>query len=129
MKTHNWCLPKKPTSISEGATDFNKVKLAADYVTVPIMLNFNFTPNRKKGFGISGGISAGYMYSTRYKTKEGGDVNKLKNDFDLERFKLSYVGEISLGPVRLYGSYAMKNMWEKGLDMKLYNFGFRFSNW
>jgi hypothetical protein len=69
------------------------------------------------------------MYSTRYKTKDGGDVNKIKNDFDLERFKLSYVGEISLGPVRLYGSYAMKNMWEKGLDMKPYNFGFRFSNW
>jgi Outer membrane protein beta-barrel domain len=120
---------KNPTSISEGTTEFDKVKLAADYLTVPIMLNFNFTPTRKKGFGISGGISAGYMYSTRYKTKDGGDVNKLKNDFDLERFKLSYVGEITLGPVRLYGSYALKNMWEKGLDMKPYNFGFRFSNW
>ena len=120
---------KNSTSISEGATDFNKVKLAADYITVPIMLNINLTPRRKNGFGISGGISAGYMYSTRFKTKQSDDVNKLKNDFDLERFKLSYVGEISLGPVRLYGSYAMKNMWEKGLDMKPYNFGFRFSNW
>lgn len=120
---------KNPTIISEGLTDFNKVKLAADYLTVPIMLNFNFTPQRKNGFGVSGGISAGYLYSARYKTKEGGDVNKVKNDFNLERFKLSYVAEISLGPVRLYGSYALKNMWEKGLDMKPYNFGFRFSNW
>lgn len=120
---------KNPTVISEGSTDFKKVKLAADYLTVPIMLNINFTPNRKKGFGLSGGISAGYMYSTRYKTKTDGDVSKLKNDFDLERFKLSYIGEIALGPVRLYGSYAMKNMWAKGLDMTPYNFGFRFSNW
>lgn len=120
---------KNPTLISEGSTDFKKVKLAADYLTVPIMLNINFTPNRKKGFGLSGGISAGYMYSTRYKTKIDGDVSKLKNDFDMERFKLSYVGEIALGPVRLYGSYAMKNMWAKGLDMTPYNFGFRFSNW
>ena len=120
---------KNPTYISEGATDFNKVKLAADYLAVPIMLNINLTPRRKNGFGVSGGISAGYMYSTRVKTKQSDDVNKLKNDFDLERFKLSYVGEISLGPVRLYGSYAMKNMWEKGLNMKPYNFGFRFSNW
>jgi Outer membrane protein beta-barrel domain len=120
---------KNPTIISEGATDFKKVKLAADYLTVPIMLNFNFTPNRKKGFGISGGISAGYLYSSRYKTKTDGDVTKVKSDFDLESFKLSYIGELSLGPVRLYGSYAMKNMWEKGLDMTPYNFGFRFSNW
>ena len=120
---------KNPTSISEGTTDYKKVKLAADYVTVPIMLNINFTPNRKRGFGISAGVSAGYLYSSRYKTKVGDDVDKIKNDFDLESFKLSYVGEISLGPVRLYGSMAMKNMWEKGLDMKPYNFGLRFSNW
>jgi Outer membrane protein beta-barrel domain len=120
---------KNPTVISEGATDFKKVKLAADYLTVPIMLNVNFTPNRKKGFGISGGVSAGYLYSSRYKSKEGGDADKLKSNFDLEKFKLSYVGEIAMGPVRLYGSYAMKNMWEKGLDMTPYNIGFRFSNW
>jgi len=120
---------KNPTIISEGTTDFKKVKLAADYLTVPIMLNFNFTPNRKNGFGISGGISAGYLYSSRYKSKTDDDVSKVKSNFDLESFKLSYIGELSLGPVRLYGSYAMKNMWEKGLDMTPYNFGFRFSNW
>ncbi|HMW66702.1 MAG TPA: hypothetical protein PKC82_07215, partial [Chitinophagaceae bacterium] len=65
----------------------------------------------------------------RYKSKEDGDVKKVKSSFDLEKFKLSYVGELSLGPVRFYGSVAMKNMWEKGLDMTPYNIGFRFSNW
>ena len=120
---------KNPTFISNGTTDFKKVKLAADYVTVPIMLNINFTPNRKRGFSLSGGISAGYLYSARYKTVDGKDDKKNKNDFDLEPFKLSYIGELALGPVRLYGSYAMKNMWEKGLDMTPFNVGFRFSNW
>ncbi|HQV59371.1 MAG: outer membrane beta-barrel protein [Chitinophagaceae bacterium] len=120
---------KNPTYISQGTTEFKKVKLAADYLTVPMMLNINFTPKRKNGFGLSGGISAGYLYSARYKTKDGKDVEKVKSDFDLERFKLSYIGELSLGPVRLYGSYAMKNMWEKGLDMTPYTLGFRFSNW
>ena len=47
--------------------------------------------------------------------------------FDLESFKLSYIGELSLGPVKLYGSYAFKNMWEKGLDMTPFNLGFRLS--
>ena len=120
---------KNPTFISQGTTEFKKVKLAADYLTVPMMLNINFTPKRKNGFGLSGGISAGYLYSARYKTKDDKDVEKVKSDFDLERFKLSYIGELSLGPVRLYGSYAMKNMWEKGLDMTPYTLGFRFSNW
>jgi len=47
----------------------------------------------------------------------------------LEKWKLSYIAELSLGPVRFYGSLAMKNMYERGLDMTPYNFGFRFSNW
>jgi hypothetical protein len=120
---------KKPTFISEGTDDLKKVKLAADYLTVPVMLNFNFTPGREKGFGFSAGVSAGYLYSARYKTKDGGDVKKIKSQFDLEPFKFSYVGELALGPVKLYGSYAPKNMWSKGLDMRPYNFGFRLSNW
>jgi len=120
---------KNPTHISLGATDFKKVKLAADYLTVPILVNFNFTPRRKNGFGFSAGISGGYLYSARFKTKEGDDADKIKDDFDLERFKLSYIGELTIGPVKLYGSYAMKNMWEKSLDMTPYTLGFRLSNW
>ena len=110
--------------------DYRKNKLAADYLTVPVMLNFNFTPGRKKGFGRSAGISAGYLYSARNKTKTSDEgKEKAKDDFELDRWKLSYVAELSLGPVRFYGSYALKNMYERGLDIKPYNFGFRFSNW
>jgi len=109
---------------------YKKDKLAADYLTVPMMINFNFTPNRHDGFGFSIGISAGYLYSARNKTITSDEgKKKAKDDFELERWKLSYVAELSLGPVRFYGSYALKNMYERGLDMTPYNFGFRFSNW
>lgn len=120
---------KKPTLVTMNATEFKKNKLAADYLTVPLMLNFDFSPDRRNGFGISGGISAGYLYSARYKTIDGKDKNKVKSDFDLNRWKLSYVGELLLGPVKLYGSYAMNNMWDKGLDQTPYTVGFRLSNW
>jgi hypothetical protein len=105
--------------------------LAADYLTVPVMLNVNFTPGRHgDGFGFSAGISAGWLYSARNKTKTSDEgKKKAKDDFDLERWKLSYVGELTLGPVKLYGSLAMKNMYNRGLDMTPYNFGIRLSNW
>jgi hypothetical protein len=121
---------KNPTmvGIDPALADADKNKLAADYVTVPVMLNFNFTPGRYRGFGLSAGISAGYLYSARQKTKIDGDKDKLKDDFNLEKWKLSYIAELSLGPVRLYGSMAMKNMWEKGLDQTPYNIGIRFSH-
>ena len=122
---------KNPTHISIDPTLVNvkKNKLAADYITVPLMLNFNFTPHHGRGFGFSAGVSAGYLYSARQKIKIGNDKSKLHDDFDLERWKLSYVGELNLGPVRLYGSYAVKSMWSKGLDQTPYTVGLRFSNW
>ncbi len=48
-------LSKNPTIITIDPTlaGVDKNKLSADYVTLPAMLNLNFTPNRKKGFGIS----------------------------------------------------------------------------
>lgn len=121
---------KNPTLITMDAAlkDAKKNKLAVDYLTVPLMLNFNFTPNRNEGFGFSAGVSGGFMYSARQKTKMDGDKDKIKNDFDLKRWKLSYIGELNLGPVKLYGSYAVKTMWDKGLDHTPYTVGFRMSN-
>lgn len=125
-------VPNPPRVILDNTPGrkYEKNKLAADYLTVPIMVNFNFTPNRKKGFGISGGVSAGYLYSARNKTKTNDEgKEKTKDDFELEKWKVSYIAELSLGPVRFYGSYAATNLFERGLDMTPYNFGFRFSNW
>lgn len=122
---------KNPTLIDQYYTGLKKNKLAADYLTVPLMLNFNFTPKRdnNESFGFSAGISAGLLYSARQKIKDNGNVDKVKGNFDLRDWKLSYIAEVTLGPVRLYGSYAFESMFEKGLDMTPYNVGFRFSNW
>lgn len=122
---------KNPTLVTMDPTlkGAKKNKLAADYLTVPLMVNFNFTPERRNGFGFSAGVSAGYMYSARQKVKISDDKFKVHNDFDLERWKISYIGEVNLGLVKLYGSYAFESMWEKGLDQTPYNVGLRFSNW
>src|SRR6218665_2730537 len=121
---------KNPTLIDQSYTGLTKNKLAADYLTMPAMLNFNFTPKKnRKTYGISAGISAGYLYSARQKIKQDGDVDKTRGNFNLRKWKLSYVGEVSLGVVKLYGSYAFKSMFEKGLDLTPYNFGFRLSSW
>ncbi|MCR6722420.1 MAG: PorT family protein [Chitinophagaceae bacterium] len=120
---------KNPTQIDLGHSNLSKNKLAADYLTMPVMLNFNFTPNNRHNYGLSAGISAGYLYSARQKIKGDDGKDKLKSDFDLRKWKISYVGELSLGVVKLYGSIAAKSMFEKGLDLTPYTVGFRFSNW
>ncbi|MBS1755270.1 MAG: outer membrane beta-barrel protein [Ferruginibacter sp.] len=110
---------------------FSKNKLAADYITVPLMLNFTSKPfNEKRGVSLSVGVSAGYLYSQRNK-QVSSERGKLKNkgDYDLEKFKFSYIAELGIGPVRLYGSLSPQSMYEHSLDIRPYNIGFRFSNW
>lgn len=133
---------------TEGRS-YHKNKLAADYVSFPIMLNFNFGKSTggkairysaKKGndksfkvsagsesqWGFSLGLSAGYLYSSRNKTITSDEgKKKLKDDFNLQPWKLAYVGEINLGYISLYGSYAVKSMFKKGWDLTPYNLGLR----
>lgn len=110
--------------------DYRKNKLAADYLTAPIMLNFNFAPAKKRSIGFSAGISAGYLYSARQKlTAEGLGKKKYREDYDLKKFKISYIGELDLGLIRLYGSYATSSMFEHALDQTPYSFGIRLSKW
>ncbi|MBO9570909.1 MAG: outer membrane beta-barrel protein [Chitinophagaceae bacterium] len=110
--------------------DYSKNKLAADYITIPLMLNFNFDPHdRKNSYGFSIGVSGGYLYSSRQKTKGGGTEKvKYHDDFGLRDFKLAYVAELGFGPIKLYGSYATQSMFENGLDQTPYSFGIRISN-
>ncbi|RZK46037.1 MAG: hypothetical protein EOO94_03440, partial [Pedobacter sp.] len=81
---------KNPTLVDQSYSGLTKNKLAADYLTMPVTLNFNFTPNRHRSYGFSAGISAGYLYSARQKIKLDGDVDKSKGSFDLRKWKLSY---------------------------------------
>jgi hypothetical protein len=108
---------------------FEKNKLAADYISVPVMLNFNFTPGRANSYGFSAGVSAGYLYSARQKmvSKERGK-EKVRNDFNLQPWKLSAIAELNLGFIQLYGSYALGNMFRSGLDQTPYSAGIRFSS-
>jgi len=117
--------------IIRDSINFTKNKLAADYISVPLMLNFLTNPGyNNKGLSISIGVSAGYLYNSRNK-QISPERGKLKNrgDYDIEPFKLSYVGELGMGPVKLYASYTPKSLYTYGLNMKTYAFGLRFSTW
>lgn len=129
--------PYPPYNINTGAfvmrdsIGFSKNKLALDYITVPFMLNFTSNPvYRNRGLSLSAGVSAGYLYSQRNKQKsDSRGKDKNKGDYDFNRFKLSYVAELGLGPVRLYGSYSPQSIFKNEMDLRPYTIGIRFSNW
>ncbi len=109
---------------------FSKNKLAMDYLTVPLMIGFNTRPFKKDGFGISVGVSMGYLYSSRSKqVSDERDKQKNKGNFDFEPWKFQYIAEVGLSVVKLYGSYCPQSMYTRGLNVAPYNFGLRFGEW
>ena len=117
--------------VFRDSISFSKNKLAADYITIPVMLNFRTNKDYSdKGISLSAGVSAGYLYNSRNKQKSS-ERGKLKNhgDYDLGKWKFSYIAELGLGPAHLYGSYSPKSIFQNGLDYRPYNVGIRLSNW
>lgn len=121
---------KSPNYIYKDSISFSKNKLYAGYATVPFMLNINTSPGLKKGLSLSAGISAGYLVGSHTKevSPERGK-QKTKGDLSLEKFRLAYVGELGIGPIRLFGSYSLTKLHENGLEQYPYSLGIRFSNW
>lgn len=118
--------------VFNDSVGFTKNKLYVEYLTVPLMLNFNATPNNRHGFSFSVGMSAGYLTNSRNKqiSAERGKV-KYKGDFNFEPWRVAAVGEIGLGPVRLYGSYSLNRLQKDVTRVEQYPYtvGIRFSNW
>jgi hypothetical protein len=119
-----------PTRVIMDTIHYSKNKLAADYLTVPFLLNFNFTPHRQQGYGFSVGASVGWLYSSRQKfVSKATGKEKTFDDFDMEPWKISYIAELQLGFLKLYGSWATKSMFSNGLDQTPYTAGIRIGFW
>ncbi|TXH58155.1 MAG: hypothetical protein E6Q89_03630 [Bacteroidia bacterium] len=135
--------------IDETANNhYKKTKLAADYIKIPLMLNFNFSKKSptqiksvykteqksvsysfgsNKGYGLSIGGSIGYLYTARNKFVNDLDgKKKVKDDFGLRPWKISYEAEVNLGSISFYGSYSPNSLFKNHLDMNPYTFGIRF---
>jgi hypothetical protein len=130
---------KTPITYVDGANPyvirsdkhFSRNKLAADFFTIPVMLNITTNPgSRYGGLQLSFGVSAGYLYASRQKqisAESGKQV--VKTDFNLERWRINYVAELGVGPVKVYGSYGLTSVHKYGVDQIPYTVGLRLSSW
>lgn len=118
--------------VFNDSISFTKNKLYVEYLTVPVMLNINTTPDSRRGFSFSAGVSAGYLTNSRNKQVSGErGKEKIKGDFNFENWRVALIGEMGLGPVRLYGSYSLNRLQKDVTRVEQYPYtvGIRFSNW
>lgn len=111
---------------------FTKNKLLVKYLTIPLQLNFSPNPTNKKAFYASIGMSAGYLWNAKNKqiSAERGK-EKYRGNFNLNDWRFATIGELGVGSLRLYGSFANSNLFNKdilgNIDMQPFVVGLRFS--
>lgn len=119
------------TNVKYDDISFTKNKLLVKYLTVPVQFNFSPNPANRKAFYASVGMSIGYLWNAKNKQISGErGKEKYRGNFNLNDWRIATIGELGVGSVRLYGSFANSNLFNKNqsfIDMQPFAVGLRFS--
>jgi len=95
--------------IEDTVRDYRKNTLNANYVTLPVVLQFNTKRNLEKSFHVAVGVIAGYRIGSNmtYRWSEDGrrQRERLRSDYNLEPYRLSAIAQIGIGNSVLWGQY------------------------
>ncbi len=105
------------TYIFQDSVNFKKNKLFTEYLTIPVMLDFE--PGIKSGkntFHLAAGATFGYLVKSRTKQVSAarGKV-KDNNPFNLEKFRTGLRAEVGYENITLYGAYYLTPIHQYGL--------------
>ncbi|MBK8502249.1 MAG: PorT family protein [Saprospiraceae bacterium] len=96
---------------------FKKNRLASTYLTLPILFNIKSNPRYPyRSFHLSAGGYASLLLGANFKTKEKGNKDKIKDNYGLNTFRYGLRGEIGYGPLILYTTIDLNNLFEKDKD-------------
>ena len=132
---HNYALNNDVTLLANtdslqivpSEVNLKRNKLATTYMEFPLMLNFETNPKKtSKSFRIGAGAYAGLLLSARTKQKsEALGKVKLKDDFNMNKYRFGLVGEIGMGPITFFANYGITPLFVEGNgpELNAFNFG------
>ena len=113
-----------PFSVEDDGTSYRKNKLKTTFLEVPVMLTI--TPNSKSNFYLSGGVYGGVLLNAKQKLRdEDGNRTRIRDDFNLNKFRYGVIGRIGFGPFAIYGQLALNNLFkdDQGPELQPFNVG------
>lgn len=100
---------------------YDKNKLRATYLTVPLLLEFCSSGDASKtSFYLDAGIVAGVRIGSSVKTIIDGDKHKVKDAFGLNAFKLDAAVRMGYGNVGIFAYYSLLPLFDKSLTAAAY---------
>lgn len=111
-----------PLETVPSAVEYRKNKLVTQYLTVPALIDLNIG---KKGDGLklAFGPMSQYLIGSHQRKKwndNGRNNSRVRDDFNLEKFRVGYEVQFGYGSLVLYGKYFPNSMFkaDKGPDVR-----------
>lgn len=99
-------------------TNYRKNRLQSIWVDVPALLEFNTNNNTSKSlhlaFGVVGGYRLGGNLKQVYYLNDKKFKNKVRDDFNLNDYKVSATARIGYGNYTFFGEYNLTGMFKNG---------------
>lgn len=112
---------------------FDKNKLKVTYIQVPLVLGFRIGNPNKTRVGLQFGAIGAYKIGSKMKQKyylpesDTKQKNKVKDDFNINPFKVDLVARINIGDIGLFGKYSVTSLFEPNKAPELYPFSVGFT--
>lgn len=95
--------------VIEDGINYDRNKLVTQHLNVPLMLNFKLSPKgAKDDVYISAGANFGYLIRAHQKQvwdDNGKKKNKIRDDYNLEQFRIGYEVQFGYKNIVLFGKY------------------------
>jgi Putative auto-transporter adhesin, head GIN domain/Outer membrane protein beta-barrel domain len=106
--------------------NYRKNKLAVNYITVPLLLQFNSRQEFRKSIHVATGILFSYKFNSHLKLvySEDGDKKKSKrhDEFNIEPFRYDATFRIGYQSYTLYASYSLNTLFKENRGPSLHPF-------
>ena len=101
----------------DSAVTYDKYKLRTTYLQVPVLVGFRLGNLDKKVVNVQIGAIAGYNIGAITKSKYALNgtkyKDKVRDDYNINPFKLDAVARVSFGDVGLFGRYSFTSLFEE----------------
>lgn len=106
--------------IENSNIDYNKNKLHASYVQIPLLLEINTSTRPKKGLYLAGGVIGGYKMNSYIVQKYKANGQKIKTEiddsFNLNPYQLEGTLRIGFNRFMLYSNFDLLPVFEKEIS-------------
>jgi hypothetical protein len=122
--------------VNGDTLSYEKNKLAVNYVTVPLLLQFNTNEINKKSFHLAAGVLLNYKYNSHLKlvyNDEKGEREKTKRrgEYNIQPFRADLTLRAGYKNWTVYASYGLNSLFRDGRGPEIHpvQFGINFLGW